>query len=315
MPDLAVTTHTASSALLGHAEVGTYGLAHSLLAWARCRLWCDRHGIPMLAPNWLHLQHRIGPFLRREHDNRQYHRLFRFGQQHVTGLRRVAALALRPRVVAEAVDLARVDELPHRSLVVFSNRMKLNEEAHFHEIVGHGRQVNASLLAMTKPQYRPQPDVQPHIAVHVRMGDFGAASSMEALRQGAKNSRIPIEWYVSMVSALREVLGPVGVRVYSDGTDEALAPLLALPDTRRSPRQPSVTDLLSIAQARVVVSSGSGFSMWGAYLGDSPRVCFPGQRFCRVLPQSDGFDLEPECERPGDLDPRFVSHVRSRFGA
>ena len=110
-----------------YADVGTYGLGHSLLAWARCRLWCDRHGVPMLAPSWLHLQHRIGPLLRREHDNRQYHRLFSFGRAYVRGLRRWQLLATAPRVAAEGSDLQALLQDRARRLVVFSNRMQLND--------------------------------------------------------------------------------------------------------------------------------------------------------------------------------------------
>ena len=170
---------------------------------------------------------------------------------------------------------------------------------------------------MTKPAYRPPADTTAHVAVHVRMGDFNAPVSMDALRQGSKNSRIPIDWYVDVVNTLRARAGAGAVRVYSDGSDDALAPLLRLPGTTRSPKQASITDLLAMAQARVVVSSGSGFSMWGAYLGDAPRICFSGQRFARVLPapQGTGIDLEPECEAGHELPDAFVDVVRSRLAA
>lgn len=298
----------------GYADVGRFGLAHSMLSWARCRLWCDRHAVPMLAPSWL--QPRVGPFLRRERDKRQYHRLFEFGD-YVRGLRKLRVLAGANRVAAETADLEAVLRLPQRQLVVFSNRMSLNEESHFCEIVGQADAVRFALTRMTKSAYRPPADRQAHVAVHVRMGDFSAPASMDALHQGSKNSRIPIDWYVDVVNTLRARAGAVVVRVYSDGSDDALAPLLRLPGTTRAPKQASITDLLAMAQARVVVSSGSGFSMWGAYLGDAPRICFRGQRFARVLPppQGAGVDLEPECEAGHGLPDAFVDVVRSRLAA
>jgi len=298
----------------GHADVGHFGLAHSLLAWARCRLWCDRNSVPMLAPSWL--QPRVGPFLRGERDKRQYHWLFEFGD-YVRGLRKLRVLAGATRVAAETADLEAVLRLPQRRLVVFSNRMQLNEESHFGEIVGQAAAVRLALTRMTKPAYRPPVDSTAHVAVHVRMGDFNAPVSIDALRQGSKNSRIPIDWYVDVVKTLRARAGAGAVRVYSDGSDDALAPLLQLPGTTRSPKQASITDLLAMAQARVVVSSGSGFSMWGAYLGDVPRICFRGQRFARVLqaPQGAGVDLEPECEAGHELPNAFVDVVRSTLAA
>jgi hypothetical protein len=268
----------------------------------------------MIAPTWLHLQHRIGPILRRERDNRQYHRLFQF-PGYVGGLRRLGLLATATRASAESADLSALLASQDRRVVVFSNRMRLNEETHFPEIVGHGNTIRHALTAMTKPAYRPLINSRPHVAVHVRMGDFGAPVSVEALRQGSKNCRIPIEWYVDVIRATRQALGELTVCVYSDGSDEALAPLLLIPGVARSPKQASVTDLLAMAQASLVVSSGSGFSMWGAYLADAPRICFRGQRFARVLASTSDVDREPECEFASEIEPAFFRDVQARLTA
>jgi hypothetical protein len=266
----------------------------------------------MLAPSWLHLQHRIGPVLRREHDNRQYHRLFQF-PNYVTGLRRLQLLAFCPRVQAEHLDQLDVLRSQKSQLVVFKNKMQLNEETYYSEIVGHGDEILKALVDMTKPVYRPTPTSVKHIAVHVRMGDFNAHVSIDALRSGVKNSSIPLSWYCDIVATLHRELGDFPVIVYSDGTDEALASLLQLPGVSRSPKQASVTDLLAMAQAQLVVSSGSGFSKMGAYLANAPRICFRGQRFVRVLGPADNLDLEPECESGVELEPSFLHYVRSKL--
>lgn len=297
---------------MAYADVGTYGLAHSLLAWGRCRAWCNAHGVPMLAPNWLHVQHRIGPLRRRERDLRQYHLLFHF-PGYVTGLKRTWALLSAERIVAEDVSLDEVLSAGRSGLVVFRNRMSMNEETHFHEIHGQGLQLRSDLRSITKPKYLPEPVEAPHIALHVRMGDFSAPPSLEALRQGAKNARLPVQWYVDVLQGLRRHLGPIPARLISDGSDADLAPLLNLPGVTRPPKQPSVSDLLAIAQARLVISSGSGFSMWGAFLGDSPRICFPGQRLARVLKPDAALEREPECEDVKDLPEPFWQHVHARL--
>jgi hypothetical protein len=298
--------------LYAYPDVGTYGLAHSLLAWGRCRLWCKRTGVPMLAPNWLHVQHRLGPLRRRERDNRLYHLLFHF-PGHVTGLRWWWLLARARRVMAEEADLPALLARGERALVVFHNRMVLNEETHFPEIIGHGAELRRELVAITRPQYLPPPVATPHVALHVRMGDFSPTPSREALRQGAKNSRIPVDWYVEMLQGLRSAVGPVPALLYSDGTDADLAPLLALPGVTRPPKAPSVTDLLGLSQAKALISSGSGFSMWGAFLGDAPRLCFPGQRFTRVLAEQDGLEREPEAEFWNEVPAAFVAAVAQRL--
>jgi hypothetical protein len=71
--------------------------------------------------------------------------------------------------------------------------------------------------------------------------------------------------------------------------------------------------MLSISQGSVLISSGSGFSMWGSFLGDIPRICFPGQRFVRVLGEPQGFDSEPEVESVEELQAVFINAVLARI--
>lgn len=299
-----------NSDLYGYPLVGRFGLGHSLLAWARCWTWCQQHGVPMLAPNWRHI--RLGPWLRGERDNRQYQRLFDF-HDYVTGPRRLWLLNTGKQWSAEHDDLDKILADRYRGVVVFRNRVSMNEETHFHEVIGNGPALGDALTAMTRPAFRPRSHPEPHVALHVRMGDFEQPVSVEALRAGAKNSRLPVRWYQDMLIGLRERLGDVPAIVYSDGDDAALADLLKLPNVLRSPHQPSVTDMLSIAQATVLISSGSGFSTWGSFLGDVPRICFPGQRFVRVLGDSINMEREPEAEDAEELTPAFVSYLANRI--
>lgn len=296
----------------GYANVGNFGLGHSLLAWARCHLWCDQNQVPMLAPSWLHLRGRIGPLLRRERDNRQYHRLFWF-PDYVTGVRRLYLLSRLKRIEAEVPNFESSLRSGDKRLVVFSNLMDMNEETYYPQIVGQGLKLRRALIAMTKPIYLPKPPKGPHIALHVRMGDFTSVASIDILRSGAKNSRIPLSWYCDMLDGLRREVGQVPAILYSDGSDEALTELLARTDVVRPPKQASVTDMLAISQASVVISSGSGFSAWGTYLANCPRVCFPGQRFARVLGEPGSIDLEPAVERASELEQLFLASVRQRL--
>ena len=266
----------------------------------------------MLAPSWLHIQHRIGPILRRERDNRQYHRLFHF-PGYVTGLRRQFTLATMPRIDADDPGVAEVLRTGQRRLVVFTNKMDLNEEIYFPQIAGHGETIRRALTEMTKPAHRPALTGTPHIALHVRMGDFSQPVSIEALRAGAKNSRIPLAWYCDIVQGLQRQLGRVTMKLYSDGSDEALAELLKIPGVERPAKRASITEMLAIAQADLVVSSGSGFSAWGTYLANSPRICFPGQRFARVLGPPEDTDLEPECATAAEIPTALMERLRLRM--
>lgn len=289
--------------LYGFPDMGRTGLGHSLLAWARCALWCRDTGATMLAPRWLRL--RIGPYLRNERDKRNYFILFQKGDYLHEPFRSWIILTAN-RQYAE-LDLPSPGYEPVRpTVVVFRNAIENNEKKMFHFVSKEGLFLREEFLKMVRPCYLPPPAPEPFIAAHVRMGDFSSVN-VAKLKMGSTNSRIPVEWYVAMVSRLRGQLSKeLPLRVISDGTDEALAPLLSLSNSRRTPRQASVTDMLIIAQASVLVASGSGFSSWGSFFGSVPRVCFPGQALGRI---AERIEPEVECEVGQEIPKHFISFL------
>jgi hypothetical protein len=302
------------SGAYAYADVGYFGLTHSLLAWARCHLWAADNQVPMIAPSWLRVRGRIGPWLRREPDKRQYQLLFRF-PDYVTGMRRLALLATRERVAADAVAGKVPDPSLRGRIVEFCNREEGNTAAYFGQLVGRQAEVLAAIRRMTRPHLLPATLAMPAIAVHVRLGDFDYVTSSHELRESRTNSRLPLQWYVDIVCGLHRKLGKVPTLLYSDGRTEELQPLLQIPGVQRVPSRTAITDLLSITQSALLISSGSGYSLWGAYLGAVPRICFPGQRITRALPESGDLDSEPECESAEALADRFLSLVSDRLSS
>jgi hypothetical protein len=288
----------------GYPDVGRFGLGHSLLAWARCVVWCDQVGAKMLAPRWFRL--RIGPYLRGERDKREYFKLFN-QDGYVGTLGRTLLLLTSPKVSAEAPS-APVEVESGNVITVFTNSAADNTEKYFSAIRGHGKLLHDNLLRITKPRYRPNPAAAPFVAVHVRMGDF-TRLAQDGNPADQKNSRLPIEWYVSVVKRLNASTGGnLPIVVFSDGSDEEIALLLALDSVRRAPKQESVTDMLQIAQASLLVSSASGFSMWGAFLGQVPRICFPGTKVTAIM---DNAQDEIELDFDAAIPAHFVAVARS----
>jgi hypothetical protein len=300
-----------SPRLYGYADVGRFGLGHGLLAWGRCVVWAHECDASIIAPQWLRL--RIGPYIRGERDKRFYYGLFHRGRQ-IGGVRRAHLLTFAERLDANSCRPSS-DFCPTRdAIVVFSNAYADNEGKYFHELVGRSKIVREALLDMTRPRFHPSRAIPSHIALHVRGGDF-SSTDVEALKKGGRNVRLPIDWYVEMLRGLRKRLERVAPAiVYSDCADVELAPLLSLPKVRRSDNLGAITDMLSIAGADVLISSNSGFSRWGAYLGDVPRICFPGQRCVRILGEPNGVDLEPECEAASEIPEAFFDNVMRALG-
>jgi len=264
----------------------------------------------MLAPFWL--KPRIGPYLRRERDKRNYFRLFRSGSA-VAGLRRLTILTRARRVQIGTEWPGSVSEHVGSGakpvLVCVHNAVKDNEKKSFAQVIGHGTFLREELLAMTRPQYRPERQHAPFIAVHVRLGDFKKPSG--DVDPAATNTRLPIDWYGDRLEALRNALKEdVPALVFSDGSSADLAPLLAHKSVTQVPRQASVTDLLQIGQGAALIASGSGFSLWGAFLGNAPRISYPGQS---IVPIDEDPSRDIESGFGAEIPANFVEHVRARM--
>lgn len=260
----------------------------------------------MLAPFWL--KPRIGPYLRRERDKRNYFLLFGTGNA-VGGLQRMVAL-----LGARKIDIG--PEWPSRPSIVgstvlrFHNALEANDKKSFHQVIGHGAFLRDEMLAMTRRRFHPPETTGPFIAVHVRLGDFTPLAQNSSVVAGASNTRLPIEWYGDRLDALRNALGEeIRAVVFSDGTDAELASLLARTNTSRAPRQQSVTDLLEMGQGVAVIASGSGFSMWGAFLGSAPRLSYPGQS---RVPIYDDRARDIESGIGETIPQTFIAYVQAR---
>lgn len=289
--------------IYGFPDVGRHGLGHSLLAWGRCQLWCRDRGAQPLSPRWLRL--RLGPYLRRERDKRNYFLLFRAGNA-IGGLRKAWILATTRKV--EESDAAKVGD-GEAAIVVFRSIPDNDVRKDFAALRGEGAWLRGQLQAITLPRHLPDGPAFPHVAIHVRMGDF-AVSDPERAESGQQNVRTGLAWFVGALQALRAALGePIPAIVYSDGSTEELAPLLKLEAVARAPDRSAVTDMLAIARADALIGSGSGFSIWGSLLGDVPRLSAPGQQLARVL---DLEQAEIELPQGAPVPQRFAERVLQR---
>ncbi len=286
----------------GYPDLGRAGLGNMLFPWARCLLWCRRHRIPMLPPRWFRL--RIGPFLRRELDKRMYHRVFR-NAGPLALANRAARLLTLPHLPEPALG-----EPPgaDRGVYVFQGMDRF-----FAPLLGNHDVLRIELEAWLRPEYRPFTPIPRCIAVHVRRGDFSSPGSERPLRDGHPNYRIPIEWYVRALRAIRSALpARVPALVFSDGRPGELIELLAEPQTSRHEAVSAATDLLTMSKAAALVGSGSTFSRWATFLGQTPSRWYPGQRNESVLAGSGSFELAPEWDA-GPLSEGFLAAVRSRI--
>ncbi len=295
---------------VGYPMVGRFGLAHSMMAWARCVVWCRQKSLPMLAPSWTYPK--IGPYLRGERDKRQYTKLFKF-TGYYTGFNRAFILATYTRVDARESDGA-INPTGRHQAVVFQNVDTFEGQSRLFqaEVLGHSIMLNKEITRVTRQRYLPPAVNKKHIAIHIRRGDFRTPATEAELQQGHRNSRIPIAWYRDMLIGIRSRCQiHLPAIVYSDGSDDELTEVLALPDVVRSTASAAITDLLAISQATLLLASGSGFSIWGSFLGQVPRICFPGQLLISTLEASEKKQLEAEGLRPSDIPDVIFNYLNA----
>ena len=255
------------------------GFGNRLFPWARCRLFSRRHGLRMLAPEWMHW--RVGPFVRGGITLASYPRQILLmglfdAHNYVRGPMRtwVAATAARVAEPPAAGDW-RLPSVRTNTIVSFAGYGNL-----FADLLEHRVSILQELRSDAQQRWVDLADAMAApIGINVRCGrDFRqAASPQEYYTAGAL--RTPIVWFVRALQFAREAAGSdVPAVVVSDGTRGELAALLSLPNVTFARPGCAISDLLTLARARVLIGSGgSSFSAWAAFLSGAPSLTHPGQ--------------------------------------
>lgn len=279
---------------LGIFRIRGHGLGNLLFPWARATIAARDHQLVPIEPTWPQLK--PGHFLRGESDYRTYCRLFRTTPNSITGLKKLWLLCRLPRL--PEIALQHPEALPKGPFIVQLYGM----DQLFKPLLGEHVFIKEKLLEIVLPEHRQglNSDLSGQVGLHVRRGDF--SKSLRA---------VPISWYCDVVDALTDNLGEnVGFSVFSDGSAEELAPLVAKPNVSVCSFGSSIADLLALSRCRLLVgTAGSTFSMWAAFLGRMPTV-WPHQKFHRKggTPRLlyNNTDAEIEWMPPSQMQPAFL---------
>ena len=115
------------------------------------------------------------------------------------------------------------------------------------------------------------------VGMHVRMGDFQAASDDLTAYRGKFNLSLPTDWYRNVARSIRATLGDrVQFLVVSDGPPAQLAKIFEEVPFITSSDIPDAdcSDLLALADADLLVCSVSSFSTMAAFLSSAPYLWF-----------------------------------------
>ena len=285
------------------------GLGNRLFHWARVRVFCREHGLPMVAPRWW--RPALGHLLRGTVSPERF-----AGQIALAGLFQAGpgdlpwhwrwGPQLAGRILSQQDFLAAragadpmAEPQPNpgpgpgprqgrgRSLLLIDP-----PPYSFAGLNGHGPLLRRDLLAITRPRQLQRARSVPlaPIGINIRCGrDFrpppaaGAGAEWVGWLQ-----QTPLAWFIETLQAVRDLAGePVPALVVSDGSEHQLAPLLHLPAVRLVRPTTAIIDLIVLGRTRLLLGSGSSsFSAWAAFLGQQTAITAPGHPFSR-------WDLEP----------------------
>jgi hypothetical protein len=258
------------------------GLGNELIPWAKAFIASRELGARLLHPAW-------GLNARGyRHD---------FGTSRYDWLAQLALAAMLPRVEFSESDYAATGATDYASAIrSFADRSTLGERAAYVLVTDglwggfqaletarafilgellRARAAQANLYAWA----RALPRDKLTVAVHIRLGDFRSPAALPDYR-GTFNTAIPLEWYAGVCRLLRERFGSrVQFALHSDGAPSSLDAFVRefAPFTTAGQRHATVSDLLCMASADLLICSVSSYSMWAAFLSDNPYVWFEPQ--------------------------------------
>lgn len=279
---------------LGFVRLGGAGLGNIMFTWARAAVFARDHQCQVIWPTWPSIK--IGPYLRRESDKRFYGDLFRNDGSAVGGVKKLHKLLTCNRISEEQKELVALED---ETIVEFTGF-----EGCFESILYEYEFVRQLIESNLHPKNKAplQDDYRGAMGIHVRLGDFSRVSVAE-VEAGRHDSALPVEWYAEIVRQVRHYAGrQIPVYVFSDGTDEELQPLLALPGVERKTYGTSIGDILGLSRFPLLVASGSSFSMWARYLGRANCICYTNQKKQQILtPEEDKFEIETSGTIPEEI--------------
>lgn len=265
-----------------YADLPRGGLGNKLLVWARAVSFSRLNDMPLYVSNWSELK--IGPYLRKEKCKRQYWGYFSRHNRPSALMRLVFSLSKRETDPPLVTASSRQEKLLYVFRTMHPWPDYFGELHAFRSVIVDSFRKNISQKYLSLARSQPSPV----IGVHVRRSDF-IETEMTVDPGNACNQRMPIAYFVQAIRKIREIQrAELPVTVFTDGREDEVKELLALPRVSIARRNPDIVDMLLLARSQfIVVSPGSTFSYWAGFVSDSPIITHASSAM-KIRPDGDG---------------------------
>jgi hypothetical protein len=269
------------------------GLGNMMLPWARAVVFARLNNLPLVVSLWWSFH--PGPFLRGELKKRLY-----WGYFKETSLFKLAAFHLfssSAKKVEEPELKVLTDAERKQNNVYQFNLIDPDPANIFGYIADHSELVKQELLNLVQPgvykQYMAAP--APVISIHVRRGDF------KNYGNGVKLTSL--DYFIKAINLVRTAAGKtLPVTVFTDAHPDELKEIFDLPEVYMSQNNTDILDILMLGRSKVIVlSKGSTFSYWGAYLSDAliirpwdkqERIKYPSGNYSEIKWNDDNAEVD-----------------------
>ncbi|MEO9570749.1 MAG: alpha-1,2-fucosyltransferase [Polaribacter sp.] len=271
--------------LLGF-RIGGAGLGNILFPWARGVVFAKKNKLKKINSTWITFK--FGTYLRKEKDKRNYHNIFL--EKNIGGIRKMMYLFIGKHFSENEIIGNKIESTFRPSIITF-----FGMKNQMNDIINDQKIVKEELFKILRDKHLKlaEKHTPKSIAIHIRLGDFSIPNNEKDIRNGKTNCRLPLNWYVEIISNIRKELSDdIDVLVFSDGKDEELKQILDLPNVSRAKGGTAISDMLSLSYAKILIASNSTFSLWASYLGQNSTIWFPGTHRVKLFNNDNVFEGE-----------------------
>jgi len=240
----------------------------------------------MIWPTWFSI--RPGTWIRNESDKRIYGDLFKNNSKYVGGLKKYWILLTR-RKFYHNMDCS----IDNKNGINIYNYYDMKME--FGDLIKYHKTIYGDLYNNLKKKNKIFEfyDYSNTVNVHIRLGDFNRPSD-ESLEKGLNNISISIAWYIYIIKQLSQISkGKLNFNIFSDGSENELREVIALDKVKRVSFGNSITDIFALSSSKLIIASGSSFSLWARFLGQADCITYPRQLKAQVLANTyRNFEIE-----------------------
>lgn len=252
---------------MSHAKVYVQlpkaGLGNMMLTWSRAFVFSRLNNLEMQTSSWTRIH--AGAWTRGERKKRLYFGYFKDGNL-VKKIRFLYYRASRKKIIEPPVE--HLPAVNNNDLFVF-NKIFTNYDF-FKEIRPYKDLIKKGISEMLQPRLLQQylQYNKPVIGMHIRRGDFMIGSTIT-----------PLSFFIDIVNTLRKEAGSeLPVTIFTDAAPAEIQELTKLNNIKVAEPKPDILDLLLLAASEtVVLSIGSTFSYWAAFLSDGTIIKNEGE--------------------------------------